>query len=220
MHRNNFDRFFLVVMLSLITCLVPSSQQAAPGISVPDYGTVWLLNSPSDSKNLIQLKDVATKLNVHRGANFGRQMTWPITTKAKQTVEIPGTAATVRIPETTAPVLLVRDIMRENDAATLAVATPASDQGWKPAILHLKAGKGVRLVDTLSLSLFTGHHSRESNSIEFNSERINGTPWVRITVARTLEPGEYAFTWIPEAANASATVVYDFGVGPAPDVKK
>lgn len=202
-------------MLAFAIGLGASAQEFAPGIPLPDHGTVWLLDSATDAHNLVQLKYVAAKLNSHRGANFGRQMAWPITNKVKQTVEIPGTAAAVRISSASAPVLLVRDIMHDDDAAT-----PDAGPGWKPAIIHLKAEKGVRLVNTLSFTMITGHPSRETNSIDFSSESIKGTPWVRIVFTRPLEPGEYAFTWIPDATNGFASVVYDFGVGPAADEKK
>src|SRR5882762_653429 len=148
MHTAIFRQFMLGMILALATLPEALAQapspEIAPGIFLPDHGNVWILDTSGEKKALLQLKYVQVKVNSHRGANFGRSLAWPVTTKVKQTVEIPGTAAPLRI-STTSPVLYIRSILQDPEEAA-----QTSAPGSKLALMHLQPVKEARVVDTLN----------------------------------------------------------------------
>lgn len=58
------------------------AQQVAPGISLPDRGRVFVLDTVDGQKKLVQLKYVNSTLNRHTGSNIAKSSLWVVKLKA------------------------------------------------------------------------------------------------------------------------------------------
>ena len=199
---------FLEIQLLAFGARIALTQQIAPGIELPSHGDVWVLDSSGSAGHLVRLKYSVVHVNLHRGANFGRSMAWPVGGRIQNTVEISGAAATARVSNND-PVFYVRSILADPEEAAVITAP-----GAKLALLRLRPEKDVRVLETLAYTQLSGAAHAKDDAIKLSLERIPDTDWLKAIPAQPLAAGEYALTWVATKANDASfpEIVYDFGV--------
>ncbi len=204
-------RLFLEILLLAFSAHIAPAQQIAPGVELPSHGDVWILDTSGSAGHLVRLKYSVVHVNLHRGANFGRSMAWPVGGKIQTTVEISGAAATVRAPNDN-PVFYVRSILADPEEAAVITAP-----GAKLALLRLRPDKDVRVLEILAYTQLTGAAHSKDNWVKLTIGRIPDTDWLKATPVQPLAAGEYALTWVAMKANDAAfpEIVYDFGIATA-----
>lgn len=204
-------RLFLeILLLTLVSCIA-FAQQVAPGVELPKHGDVWVLDGATPD-HLVRLKYSAVHTNLHRGANFGRSMAWPVGGRIQTTIEISGAAAAARLSNS-APVFYLRSIFADPEEAAEITAP-----GAMPAILCLHPEKNARVLEAIAYTQITGTAHPQDQPVKLTIKRIPDTDWLEATPAQPLPPGEYALTWISAKPNDGSfpEIVYDFGVGSGP----
>lgn len=186
------------------------TQQIAPGIPLPSHGDVWVCDGSGSAAHLVRLKYAVVHMNLHRGANVGRALAWPVGGRAVTTIEISGSAAAARLSNGT-PVFYVRSILADPEEA--AVIT---EPGAELAILRLIPVKDSRVLEAIAFTELTGTAHPKDERVKLTTERIADTDWLKVVAAQPLAPGEYALTWVGVKPNDAMfpAVVYDFGIEP------
>lgn len=188
--------------------------QVAPGLHLPEDGSVMLLDTFQNQPQLVELQQNAGELNRNRKNNMLRAAINPIAS-SKQTVELQGLHASVQA-HATLPAIYV-NLEPEQDAANTTPQQPQQpqqpEQPWdRFHIVRAQTKNGKRIVGDVKVNPL-GKVSQEQNLVPTTAQRLTGG-WVKVTPANALEPGEYAVVELlgKEGMN---TYVWDFGVNPS-----
>ncbi len=184
----------------------PGPPQAAPGITLPADGGVFLLDEFQGTPELIGLQQSGADVNKNTARNILRASVNPIA-GSKQTIELKGGHALVQahVPAPSIYILL--------EAASDSGPRETSE---KPAdryhIVKCEEKNGNRVVGAIDIAVY-GKVKQQANVLETRTE-AQGGEWVRITPAAPLQPGEYALVEMlgKEGMNQ---FVWDFGVNPS-----
>jgi hypothetical protein len=210
--------------------------QVAPGLHLPEDGSVMLFDTFQNQPELVELQQNAGELNRNKKENMLRAAINPIAS-AKQTIELAGPHATTQA-HTTLPSIYVNveqsgsSGSEEPSNAKQSPEGPQQSQGGHHAqgsqqpeqpqqpqepwdrfhIVRAQEKGGKRIVGELKVNPL-GKVSQEQNMIPANSQRLTGG-WVKVTPLSSMEPGEYAVVELlgKEGMN---TFVWDFGVNPS-----
>lgn len=195
--------------------------QVAPGLHLPDNGTVLLFDTFQGRPQLIELQQNAGAVNQNRTQNVLRAAINPIANR-KQSIELPGQHATIQA-HATLPSIYVNLQGDSNSLAPQPSTDPQSPQGperpeqpeqpWdRFHIVRTQIKGGKRIIGEVKINPL-GKVSQEQNVIVTTADRLTGG-WVKVTPSAALEPGEYAVVEIlgKEGIN---TYVWDFGVNPS-----
>ena len=182
-----------------------SRPEVAPGLRVPNAGHVWALDKFAGQPQLLQLKYVSPRLNNHAASNFAGVNLAPFIYKPKQTLELSGSAASVRLHNGTPAIFFV--ITSNEDAAD-----PSASFG-ELVIAKLQVNNDRRIVSTTAFTQVTAKAKRSAEQIETITEKV-GNGWYKIYPKAPLSPGEYAFLRMPDQANRFSTAIYDFAIDP------
>ena len=208
--------------------------QVAPGLHLPEDGSVMLFDTFQNQPELVELQQNAGELNRNRKENMLRAAINPIAS-AKQSIELIGPHAAIQA-HTTLPSIYVN--VEQSGSATLeepsntkrSPEAPQQSQGshqgpqqpegprqsqqpWdRFHIVRAQEKGGKRIVGELKVNPL-GKVSQEQNLIPTNAQRITGG-WVKVTPLSSLEPGEYAIIELLGREGMN-TFVWDFGVNPS-----
>jgi hypothetical protein len=188
----------------------PETPPVAPGLSLPDEGGVFLLDTYRNQPQLVELAQSSGQLNKHTGRNILRAAVNPLALSSKQTVEIDGAHAAVQA-HVTQPMFYVQLDAEETPADTKQVSHPpeashSADERYR--IVRLQTKKDVRVVGNLNIGV-TGKMSQKENWIKTSSARVG--EWTKITPEEPLAQGEYAIVELLDKGQVNL-YVWDFGV--------
>jgi hypothetical protein len=188
----------------------PETPPVAPGLSLPDDGGVFLLDTYKSQAQLVELDQSGGELNKHTGRNILRAAINPLALSSKQTIEIQGIHAAVQA-HVTQPVLYVQLDGEETPAngaqsAPQTSAPPSAAERYR--IVRLQRKKDSRVVGDLNIGI-TGKMSQKENWVKTASAPYG--PWTRITPTEPLAQGEYAIVELLDKGQINL-YVWDFGV--------
>ena len=188
----------------------PSTLQIAPGISLPPYGAVWLLDGAETNPRLIRIPVTSAVSNKHGGENLARNQV--LVVKDVTSLDLLGAASGLRTAGRTPAIFI-----RQADPAEGATQSPAIPNGLEShyVLLRMRVQTDRRVLCTFSYWKFGGRRTRREDDIEASSEEIAGGRWLKLTPKQPLLNGEYAVARMPDDKTQAGTEAYDFGVGPA-----
>lgn len=184
----------------------PVGPLVAPGLYLPAHGLLWALDSFAGKQELVRLKYKAVDLNNHARSNFLKTQAAPFVYKPKQTLEIEGTAAELRL-HGESPVFFVRSVSEGEESAD---ESPFGLSSLSLVRLEVKSGR--RVAATIAFTQITSKASRSDTSIDVVNERIPGTDWYKVTPRQPLPAGEYGWMSLPKKQNMFGGQVYDFAI--------
>jgi hypothetical protein len=175
----------------------------APGLKLPSQGGIFILDKYENKPSLAEVVQNGSELNKQMGRNILRAAINPLSTSAKQSIEIKGQHARVQ-SHTTTPEIYV-DIDQDTQQQPLRV-----EDRFK--LVRAQTRKGNRVVGNLKVSII-GKASEETFAVKVRAEKFSGD-WVKLVPLESLEPGEYAVIEMLGSKSMN-TYVWDFGVNPA-----
>ncbi len=182
------------------------SPLVSAGIRLPSSGGVFLLDVFQGKPELDPLLQNGADVHKNMKGNILRAVINPIAS-SRQTIELKGDHATVQSHETSPSIYVAID-------ATGDPPAPYTVESAKDhlRIVRCEQKKGNRVVGMINIAIY-GKVKQEADYIEARVESVSG-PWVRVTPASPLAPGEYAMVEVlgKEGMNE---FVWDFGVNPA-----
>ena len=169
---------------------------AASNVQLPAHGSVFLLDNIDGNPQLMLMHESDTQLDRHTGTNLAKSA---VMLRKKQTIELEGYRADVRVHTRTPKVLV-----RANDA-----------DGTEPqyAIVKLKTFDDHRELGELKLSRLVGKPKRNEETVAVERRRLADR--LEFTPKTALADGEYAVVKLVPGSSYP-TWVYDFGVDGAP----
>lgn len=181
----------------------------APGIKLPGYGGVFLLDVFNKQPQLAELVQNGGEINKQMGRNILRATINPIASN-KQTIEIKGAHSRVQSHVGDPFIYILVD--QDQDPSNNMPAQNAKDH-YK--IVKLEQKNDSRVVGNITTAIY-GKRKQDARFIDTQSEVVQGGPWVKIMPAERLEPGEYAVVEMlgPDKKDMNL-YVWDFGVNPA-----
>jgi hypothetical protein len=173
---------------------VDRSLEIKPGLFLPDGVGFYAL----DNKLVFEMKQSQAIAHLSKGRETERILTGVPLIPSKQTLEIPGAHAALRLI-TAEPEFFMR---------------PADEREPRFRLLRAQVKDGHRVLENISIR-FTGEQIHQATDIDFQTwTPARGV--FRYTVNQRLEPGEYAFVEMTkEDING---YVWDFGID-APGTK-
>jgi len=187
--------------------------QVAPGLHLPEEGSVMLLDTFQSQPQLVELQQTGGELNRNRTQNMIRAAVIPIAS-SKQTIEIEGIHAGIQA-HATLPSIYV-NIQQPQNPETGPQQPQQPQQPEQPwdrfHIVRAEVKKGKRIVGVVKINPL-GKVSQQQNLVPTTCQRLSGG-WVKVTPTASLQPGEYAVVELlgQEGMN---TFVWDFGVNPS-----
>lgn len=203
--------------------------QAAPGLNLPDFEGVFVLDAYQGQPQLLELQQNAGDLNKNIKRNVLTAAINPLAS-AKQSIELPGEHAPVQVHQSR-PVIFV-NIAPDQPADTVLqqktqeAETTTQMKGAKKAkgkepdaapaqpyrLVRLEQKKDKRVLGNLKIAVY-GKVSQEQKFVPSTVERLTGN-WVKVMPGADLQPGEYAVVEMlsPKEMNL---YVWDFGVNPS-----
>lgn len=181
----------------------------APGIKLPGYGGVFLLDVYQNQPQLAELVQDGSQINKQMGKNILRATINPIASN-KQTIEIKGAHARVQSHVGDPFIYILVD--QDQDPSNNMPPENAKDH-YK--IVKLEEKGDSRVVGNITTAIY-GKRKQDARFIDTTGEVVQGGPWVKITPAEKLQPGEYAVVEMlgPEKKDMNL-YVWDFGVNPS-----
>jgi hypothetical protein len=185
----------------------------APGLHLPDDGSVLLLDTYQNQPQLVELQQSGGEVNRNRKGNVLRAAVNPIA-GSKQTIELEGLHASVQAHALLPSVYVNLEQPKDSSTPPERPQQPQEpEQPWdRFHIVRARIKNGKRIVGDIKISL-VGKVNQEQNLVPTSSQRLTGE-WVKVTPTAPLEPGEYAIVELlgKEGMN---TFVWDFGVNPS-----
>jgi hypothetical protein len=190
---------------------VAAGTQIGDGLVLPSTGHVWAVDTFGGVRQLVQMKYVPTDIDRHAGSNMLKTNLAPFVYKQKQSVEIQGAAANLRLHDPNI-VIYARGYGSANEDA--APSSDNSSARMELALVRLESRKDRRVVSTIAFTQITGNAKRNSQVIDITIEKLGNTDWQRITSKTALSPGEYALMPMPHGQDLFATAIFDFAIDP------
>jgi hypothetical protein len=207
------------------------SPQVVPGLSLPEEGGVFLLDTYESRPELVPLDQRGGAINKNMKGNILRAAVNPIAS-AHQTVEVPGKHSPVQAHVQVPSLYINIDRGQESDADESTVPAKQDDsQSQKDEakkddtkkdqksvtadrfrIIRLVEAKGdKRVVGEIKVAVY-GKISQDAKFVPTTTQAMKGG-WVKVTPTDTLPSGEYAVVEMlgKEGMNL---YVWDFGVNP------
>jgi len=183
--------------------------EAAPGIPLPPYGTVWILDSGEAKSRLVRMRPSDALPDKHIAKNIARNEIMIL--KNVSTLDLAGAASGLRL--TGRPVAI---FVRRAGPATQQVQ-PLGGVINVPS--HFVLLRTRQLDDRRELCSFSfwklgGKRTRHEDEVETSTEEIGDGRWLKLTPKQPVPDGEYAVVDMPEDATQANASAYDFGVGP------
>ncbi len=210
------------------------SPQVVPGLSLPEEGGVFLLDTYESHPELVPLDQRGGAINKNMKGNILRSAVNPIAS-ARQTVEVPGKHSPVQAHVQVPALYINIDRGQESDADDSAAPAKQGDESKKDEtkkdeakagdtkkdqksatadrfrIIRLEAKGDKRVVGEIKVAVY-GKISQDAKFVPTTTQAMKGG-WVKVTPTDTLPSGEYALVEMlgKEGMNL---YVWDFGVNP------
>ncbi len=168
---------------------VDRSLEIKPGLFLPDAVGFYALDS---DKQIREMKQSQAEVKVSTGRTVERIMAGTPLIPGKETMDIPGERAAMRLT-TAEPEFFMR---------------PADRREPRFRLLRAQIKGGHRIIDSISIR-FTGEEKHKATDIEIQTW-TPATGVFRYTVDERLEPGEYAF--VEMTSEGINGFVWDFGI--------
>lgn len=206
--------------------------QAAPGLNLPDFEGVFVLDAYQGQPQLLEMQQTSGDLNRNLKRNILTATINPLSA-GKQIIELKGEHAAIQI-HTPRPSLFINssDVQQAGNAAAQGTAGSEPPSGKLPVgkspaskdtppkltlsqqyrLVRMQSKDGKRILGALKIAIY-GKVTEEQKFVPSTAERMIGN-WVKLTPAADLQPGEYAVVEMlsPKEMNLE---VWDFGVNPA-----
>ena len=181
--------------------------QVAPGLRLPEDGSVMLLDSFQTQPQLVELEQSGGQLDRNRKNNILRAAVNPAAS-SKQPIELDGLHAKIQA-HASLPSVYINVPAPETASVSQGPRQEPSDRF---RIVRMKSKNGKRIVGEIKIS-FIGKVSQDETVVPTTSEELTGG-WVKITPTTALQSGEYAVVELL-GSNGINTFVWDFGVNPS-----
>ena len=203
--------------------------QAAPGLNLPDFEGVFVLDAYQGQPQLVELQQDAGDLNRNMKRNVITAAINPLAS-AKQSIELPGEHAPVQVHQNRPAIFVnmspdqpdatLQQKTQEAEKAAQSKDTGKDSKGKQGAeaepgqpyrLVRLEPKKGKRVLGNIKIAIY-GKVSQEQKFVPSSFERLTGN-WVKVVPSADLQPGEYAVVEMlnPKEMNL---YVWDFGVNP------
>jgi hypothetical protein len=180
------------------------------GLVLPPVSHVWARDSFDGNRQLVQMKYVPTEIDRHAGSNILKANMAPFVFKPKQSIEIEGAAAGVRLHDPNVAIYIRGYAIGSEDAA----ASPETSTQMDLTLVRVESKKDRRIVSTVAFTQITGKAARSNQTVVLTIEKVGNTEWQRITPNEPLLPGEYALMCMPRGQSLFPTRVFDFAIDP------
>ena len=181
------------------------------GLMLPALGHVWARDSFGGRSRLVQLKYVPTEVDRHTASNVLKANIAPFVYKPKNTIQVQGAAANVRLHDPRASIYIRGfGIAGSEDAA----GSPETSTQTDLTVVRLESKKDRRIISTIAFTQITGKAARGIQTIALTVEKLGNTGWRKITPNEPLPPGEYALMCMPRGPEFFPTSVFDFAIDP------
>lgn len=190
--------------------------QVAPGLHLPEDGTVMLLDTFQSQPQLIELQQSGGEVNRNTKRNILRATVDPIAS-AKRTIELNGLHAGIQAHASVPSIYVNLDTQQEPGTPGEQIPQPQQpqqpEQPWdRFHIVRAQAKNGKRIVGVVKISPI-GKAVQQQDLIPTTAQRLTGS-WVKVTPNAPLDPGEYAVVELLGREGMN-TFVWDFGVNPS-----
>ena len=189
---------------------VPPKTPIGEGLVLLSFGHVWARDIFDGQPQLVQLKFVPTEIDRHAVSNLLKANMAPFVYKPKESIEIEGPAAKVRLHDPHANIYIRALGYPSEDAASSSETSTRTDL----TLVRAEPRKDRRILSTVAFTQITARAVRSNETIAFTIERVGNTDWRKITPNAPLLPGEYALLLMPRGQNLFAANVFDFAVDP------
>jgi hypothetical protein len=186
-----------------------TAPEAAPGIPLPEKGSVWILDSASDKPGLSRIYVNSGVPNLHRGKNFLRGSLF---LDAIETVDLPSASAEIRIASHS-PIIFVRTSTDQREEADSLAAGHTNVIQSHFLLLRMHVAGNARVLCGFKAPQIAGGVTLEEDEVDTLTEEIAGGFWQKITSKQPLPDGEYAIALMPDDKKNANTEAYDFGIG-------
>ncbi len=187
--------------------------QVAPGLLLPEDGSVMLLDTFQNQSQLVEIQQDAGELNRNRTKNVLRAVVIPVAT-SKQTIELYGEHASVQAHAPLPSIYVNVNPLPESAGQQPEKAQQAQppEQPWdRFHIVHMQYKNGKRIIGEVKINAL-GKVSQDQTLVLTTAEKLTGG-WVKVTPTAPLEPGEYAVVEML-GKDGINTYVWDFGMHP------
>jgi hypothetical protein len=157
------------------------------------------------------MKFVPTDVNTHAASNILKSQMAPFVYKPKESIEIAGASANVRLHDPSATIYIRGYAISISDDATDA---PETSTQMNLTLVKVEPKKDRRIVSTIAFTQITLKASRSSQIVPATIQQLGNTDWQKITPDEPLAPGEYALVCMPRGQNLFSGRVFDFAIDP------
>lgn len=181
------------------------------GLELPSRGNVWARESFEGRPQFVQLKSVPTELNKHAASNFLKTQMAPFVYKPKDSIEIAGASANVRLHDSSASIYIRGYAIAASEDAADA---PETSTQMALTLVKVEPKKDRRIVSTIAFTQITGKAARSNQIVAATIQQLGNTDWQIVTPNEPLPPGEYALMCMPRGQNLFSARVFDFAIDP------
>jgi hypothetical protein len=181
------------------------------GLELPSHGSVWARESFEGRPQLVQLKFVPTDVNTHAASNFLKSQMAPFIYKLKESIEIAGASANVRLHDPSASIYIRGYAIAVSDDAADA---PETSTHMNLTLVKVEPKKDRRIVSTIAFTQITLKAARSNQIVAATIQQLGNTDWQKVTPNEPLPPGEYALVCMPVGQNLFSGRVFDFAIDP------
>jgi hypothetical protein len=201
--RTCFILSLLLVSLPIVRAQAPSPAStpqavALPaGITLPQAGTIFVLDHKEKDPQLVQLHASEIITNSQAAGNFARSLVY---VGGHASIELKGLNASTNLAD---------------GHATFYVRINSDDPDVMRKRVHLirlEQTKDRRVVAHYSQNIFGGQRKKKYNDIPIAKSDAEKDVWLKVTPQTTLAPGEYGIVFMPKDTSFWPEVVYDFDV--------
>lgn len=178
--------------------------EVAPGLRLPRQGGVFLADVYDRQAQLCELEQNSGEVKRNTGRNILRATVNPLAS-AKQTIELKGAHAQVQ-SHVNNPFIYVNV---DEDPDDPGKGAPASKDRFRIVRVESDKKKDSRVVGAIKVAVY-GKVSQQQKLVATTVEPFSG-PWLKITPAEPLPPGEYALVELLGDKQEMNLYVWDFG---------
>jgi hypothetical protein len=181
------------------------------GLVLSDVEHVWARDSFDGRPQLVQIKYVPTEVDRHAASNILKANMAPFIYKPKDTIEIKGAAANVRLHDPNVSIYVRGYAFAASEDTTESSETSTQ---MDLTLVKVESKKDHRIVSTIAFTQITGKAARSNQTIALSIEKLGKTDWQKITPNEPLLPGEYALMCMPRGPYLFPARVFDFAIDP------
>lgn len=184
--------------------------EVAPGLRLPRQGGVFLLDVYNQQAQLCELAQNGGEVKRNTGRNILRATINPLAS-TKQTIELTGAHAPVQ-SHVNNPFLYINVDENSDEPGNGAAGQANSKDRFRIVRVESDKKKNSRTVGAIKVAMY-GKVSQQQKFVPVTAEQFSG-PWIKVTPADPLPPGEYALVELLGEKQEVNLYVWDFGFDP------